>query len=60
LKVLGSDQNDIGTRLTVAKHIITFAKAGEQGPVRLRDLTVEAVRTKQRQPLLTQSHDGLA
>jgi hypothetical protein len=28
--------------LVVAQHIITFAKAGERDPVRLRDLTLEA------------------
>jgi hypothetical protein len=29
--------------LVVAKHMISFAKAGERSPVRLRDLTVEAI-----------------
>jgi hypothetical protein len=55
VKVLGLDQNDPRTRLTVAKRIIAFAKAGEHDPVRLRDLTLEAVRTEQRQPLLSES-----
>ena len=32
--------------LVVAKHIITFAKAGERDPERLRDLTVKAVRNE--------------
>jgi len=31
----------------VATHIIAFAKAGEYGSVRLRDLTVKAVRQEQ-------------
>jgi hypothetical protein len=34
--------------LVVAKHIITFAKAGERDPERLRDLTVKAVRNELR------------
>jgi hypothetical protein len=34
--------------LVVAKHIITFAKAGERHPERLRELTVKAVRNEWR------------
>jgi hypothetical protein len=34
--------------LVVAKHIITFAKAGERDPERLRELTVKAVRNEWR------------
>jgi hypothetical protein len=45
MQVLGLvGRNDSATRLAVANHIITFAKAGEHNPVRLRDLTLEAVR----------------
>jgi hypothetical protein len=49
-KVLGIDRNDDLARLVVAKHIITFAKAGERDPARLRDLTVKAIRQEQRRP----------
>jgi hypothetical protein len=34
--------------LIVAKHIITFAKAGERDPLRLHDLTEKAVRIERR------------
>ena len=34
--------------LVIAKHIITFAKAGERDPERLRELTVKAVRNEWR------------
>jgi hypothetical protein len=37
------DRNDPAA-LVVANHIITFAKTGVFDPVRLRDLTLEAVR----------------
>jgi hypothetical protein len=37
------DQSDPAARL-VAGQVITFAKAGEHDPVRLRDLTLEALR----------------
>jgi hypothetical protein len=37
------DRNDPATSV-VANHIIAFAKAGVLDPVRLRDLTVEAVQ----------------
>jgi hypothetical protein len=48
LKELGLvDRSDPAARL-VAGHIITFAKAGERDPVRLRDLTLEAIRMAQR------------
>ena len=50
VKVLGIDRNDESTRLVVAKHIITFAKAGQRDPARLRDLTVKAIRQEQRRP----------
>jgi hypothetical protein len=33
--------------LVVAKHLISIAKAGERDPVRLRDLTVQAIRIEQ-------------
>jgi hypothetical protein len=44
------DRDDLVT-LVVANHIITFAKAGVLDPARLRDLTLEAIRREQRQPL---------
>jgi len=37
------DRNDPKT-LAIANHIITFTKAGVFDPVRLRDLTLDAVR----------------
>jgi crotonobetainyl-CoA:carnitine CoA-transferase CaiB-like acyl-CoA transferase len=44
LKKLGLvDSSDPAVR-AVANHIITFATAGERDPVRLQDLTLEAVR----------------
>jgi hypothetical protein len=48
VKVLGIDRNDDSARLVVAKHIITFAKAGERDAARLRDLTVKAIWQEQR------------
>jgi hypothetical protein len=46
LKELGlSDRNDTAA-LVVAKHLISFAKAGVLDPVQLRDLTVKAVRER--------------
>jgi hypothetical protein len=48
LKKLAVDRRD-PEALVVAKHIITFVKAGEHDPARLRELTVEAVRIEQRQ-----------
>jgi hypothetical protein len=59
LEVLGLDRNDTKTQLTVAMHIIAFAKAGERDPVRLRNLTLEAM-TEQREPPLAECHDGPA
>jgi hypothetical protein len=50
VKVLGIDRNNDLARLVVAKHIITFAKAGARDPARLRDLTVKAIRQEQRWP----------
>jgi hypothetical protein len=41
------DRNDPATSV-VANHIIAFAKAGVLDPVRLRDLTVEAVQKEGR------------
>jgi hypothetical protein len=46
-----ADRNDPAA-LVVAKHIIAFGKAGECDPVRLRDLTVKAIRREQRQALI--------
>ncbi len=43
-----ADQTDPAA-LFVAKHIIAFTKAGECNPVRLRDLTVKAVRKERHQ-----------
>jgi hypothetical protein len=44
VKLLGLvDPNDPAT-LVAATHIITFAKAGECDPARLRELTVKAIR----------------
>ena len=39
-----ADHTDPATRLAVANHIVVFAKAGERDPIRLRVLTLEAVR----------------
>jgi hypothetical protein len=44
------DRGDPAARL-VAGHIIAFAKTGEHDPVRLRDLTLEALRMYQRRSL---------
>jgi hypothetical protein len=44
LKELGLVDSSDPARLAVANHIIAFAKAGERDPVRLQDLTLEAVR----------------
>jgi hypothetical protein len=52
-----ADRNDPAT-LVVAKHIIAFAKAGACDPVRMRDLTVKAIRQEQRQAL-TASHASI-
>jgi hypothetical protein len=53
LKELGlEDRNDPAT-LVVANHVISFAKAGVLDPVRLRDLTLKAIRREQRQPPTT-------
>ena len=49
LKVLGSTDRS-GPATLVADHIIAFAKAGERDPVRLRDLTINAIRNEQRRP----------
>jgi len=50
VKLLGLvDPNDPAT-FVVAAHIITFAKAGEFDPVRLRELTVKAVRQSNGDP----------
>ena len=46
-----ADRKDLATRLLVANHIITLAKAGEHNPLRLRDLTLKAIGQEQRQPL---------
>jgi hypothetical protein len=53
VKALGIDRNNELGRLVVAKHIVTFAKAGERDPVRLRDLAVKAVQRAQRRPATT-------
>jgi hypothetical protein len=45
------DRHNSATRLVVANHIITLAKAGEGDPVRLRDLILKAIGREQRQPL---------
>jgi hypothetical protein len=45
-----ADRNDPAAPV-VAQHIIAFGKAGECDPVRLRDLTVKAVRKEWRPPL---------
>jgi hypothetical protein len=50
VKALGIDRNNELARLVVAKHIISFAKAGERDPVRLRDLAVKAIQQRQRRP----------
>jgi hypothetical protein len=42
LKKLAVDRTDLKA-LIVAEHMITFAKSGEGDPVRLCDLTVEAI-----------------
>jgi NADPH-dependent ferric siderophore reductase len=47
LKKLVVDRRD-PEALVVAKHLISIAKAGERDPVRLRDLTVRAVRVERR------------
>jgi hypothetical protein len=44
-----ADRNDPAAQV-VANHLVTFAKAGERDPVRLRELTLEAVRVERRQP----------
>lgn len=49
LEKLAVDRRD-PEALVVAKHIITFAKAGERDPERLRELTVKAVRNELRRP----------
>jgi hypothetical protein len=50
LKDLGlADRNDPAAQV-VASHLVTFAKAGERDPVRLRELTLEAVRVEQSRP----------
>jgi hypothetical protein len=46
LKDLGlADRNDPVAQVA-ADHLVTFAKAGERDPVRLRELTSEAVRVE--------------
>jgi hypothetical protein len=47
LKKLVVDRRD-PEALVVAKYLISVAKAGERDPVRLRDLTVQAVRIERR------------
>jgi hypothetical protein len=50
LKDLGlTDRNDPVAQV-VADHLVTFAKAGERDPVRLRELTLEAVRVERSRP----------
>ena len=44
LKDLGLADRNEPLAQTVANHLVTFAKAGERDPVRLRELTLEAVR----------------
>jgi hypothetical protein len=44
-----ANRNDPAAQV-VANHLVTFAKAGERDPVRLRELTLEAVRVERRQP----------
>jgi hypothetical protein len=46
LKDLGlADRNDPVAQV-VANHLVTFAQAGERDPVRLRELTLEALRVE--------------
>jgi hypothetical protein len=45
LKELGLVDRTDPAMLVVAKYIIAFAKAGERDPVRLRELTLEAVQS---------------
>jgi hypothetical protein len=45
-----ADHTDPAMRLAVANHIVVFAKAGERDPVRLRMLTLEAVRIEKSRP----------
>ena len=40
-----ADRNDAVAQVA-ANHLVTFAKAGERDPVRLRELTLEAVRVE--------------
>jgi hypothetical protein len=42
-----ADHNDPAMRMAVANHLVTFAKAGEYDAVRLRELTLEAIRVEQ-------------
>jgi len=44
LSALGLIHRDDPATMLVANHIITFAKTGERDPVRLRDLTLRAIR----------------
>ena len=44
LTVLGLVDRDDPATLLVANHIIALAKTGERDPVRLRDLTLKAIR----------------
>ena len=44
LTSLGLVNRDDPATLLVANHIITLAKTGVRDPVRLRDLTLEAIR----------------
>jgi hypothetical protein len=50
LKDLGlANRNDPAAQV-VANHLVTFAKAGERDPARLRELTLEAVRVERSRP----------
>jgi len=51
-------ERDDPVRLAVAKHIIVFAKAGAGDPVRLRELTVKAIRQEQRRALFASRFDS--
>jgi hypothetical protein len=55
LKKLVVDRRD-PEALVVAKHLISIAKAGERDPVRLRELTVRAVRIERRRARAIPGH----
>jgi hypothetical protein len=51
LNELGLSDRNHPARLVVAKHIIALATSGLLDPVRLRDLTIEAVRIERRRSI---------